>query len=89
LIYADGPLARGRCAPAPTMAIMTPRDIQSILNVGAVVKVFFDRHTEIVLVLSIDPDGMLCRPVSAGTGGTSAEFWLAYDQISQIDKVEN
>jgi hypothetical protein len=51
------------------------------------VKVFFDTHTETVLVLSIDSDGMLCRPISAGPSGTAAEFWLAYDQISQIEPV--
>lgn len=87
MTYADGPLAQRSYAPEPILAIMTPQDIQSILNAGSVVKVFFDTHTEIVLVLSIDSDGMLCRPVSAGPSGTAAEFWLAYDQISQIEPV--
>jgi hypothetical protein len=48
------------------------------------VKVFFDSHTETVLVLSIDSDGMLCRPAS---GETAAEFWLAYDQITRIERL--
>ena len=87
MIYADGPLAKCCYAPEPILPIMTPQDIQSVLSTGSVVKVFFDTHTETVLVLSIDSDGMLCRPVSAGPGGTAAEFWLAYDQISQIEPV--
>jgi len=64
---------------------MTPQDIQSIVSAGTVAKVSFDSHTETVLILSLDPDGMLCRPASAGPGETAAEFWLAYDQISQIE----
>jgi hypothetical protein len=66
---------------------MTPQDIQSVLKAGAVVKVLFDSHTETVFVVSIDPDGMLCRPVAAGVTGAAGEFWLAYDQISQIEPV--
>jgi hypothetical protein len=67
---------------------MTPGEVRAALNPGTVVKVFFDRHTETVVVVSIDSDGVLCRPVSAGSGGNSAEFWLAYSQISQVEKVD-
>lgn len=66
---------------------MTPQDIQSVLTAGSVVKVSFDTHTEIIVVLSIDSDGMLCRPASASPSGAATEFWLAYNQISQIEPV--
>jgi hypothetical protein len=66
---------------------MTPREVQEAVSVGAVVKVYFDRHVETILVISLDPDGILGRPISAATGETAAEFWLAYNQISRIEKV--
>jgi hypothetical protein len=66
---------------------MTPSEVRAAVAIGALVKVFFDRHTETVLVISIDPDGILCRPVSARFGESGAEFWLAYQQISRIEKV--
>lgn len=68
---------------------MTPGEVRAALSPGTVVKVFFDRHTETVLVISIDSDGVLCRPVSAGSGANGAEFWLAYSQISQVEKVNS
>ena len=67
---------------------MTPRDASAALSIGAVVKVFFDSHEETVLVASIDSDGILCRPVSARADESAPEFWLAYVQISRIEKVD-
>jgi hypothetical protein len=81
-------MARARSALEPVPAIMTPQDIQSVLKAGTAVKVFFDSHIEVVFVISIDPDGMLCRPVAAGLTGAAGEFWLAYDQISQIEPAD-
>jgi hypothetical protein len=66
---------------------MTPGEVRAALAIGARVKVFFDRHTETVLIISIDSDGILCRPVSAGSGETGTEFWIAYQQISRIEKL--
>jgi hypothetical protein len=66
---------------------MTASEVRAAATVGAVVKVFFDRHTETVLILSIDSDGILCRPASARSGESGAEFWLAYQQISRIEKL--
>lgn len=63
---------------------MTPHEVQAIVSAGAVVKVFFDKHTETVLIVSVDPDGILCRPLS---GEAAAEFWLAHGQISRIEKI--
>ena len=63
---------------------MTPGEVRAVVNVGAVVKVFFDKYEETIRILSVDPDGILCMPVS---GGAAAEFWLAYDQISRIEKI--
>lgn len=68
---------------------MTPREARAALSIGAVVKVFFDKHTETVLIVSIDSDGVLCRPVSAGPGEGASEFWLAYNQISLVEKVDS
>jgi len=68
---------------------MTPHEVRLTLNAGGVVKVFFDTHTETVRVISADSDGVLCQPVSAQSGETAAEFWLAYNQISRVEKVDN
>jgi hypothetical protein len=67
---------------------MTPDEIRLALNVGGVVKVFFDTHNETVIVISADSDGILCQPVTVQSGETAAEFWLAYNQISRVEKVD-
>jgi hypothetical protein len=66
---------------------MTSHEVQAAVSVGSVVKVFFDRYKETVLIVSVDPDGILCRPLSAGSGEAATEFWLAHSQISRIEDV--
>jgi hypothetical protein len=66
---------------------MTPDEVRAALSPGTVVKVYFDTHADTVFIVSIDSDGVLCRPVSARTSGSGTEFWLAYSQISQVEKL--
>jgi len=67
---------------------MTQQEIRGVLqaNIGRKVKVAFGNHTETVLVISGDPDGFLCRAFSAGLAEPAAEFWLAYKEVSEVEK---
>ena len=67
---------------------MTRQNIEAALraNIGVSVKIWFDGHTETVVVISVDSDGLLCRAVSAEATDITAEFWLAYKEISRVER---
>jgi len=69
---------------------MTQDEIQAELqaNVGKAVKIAFDRHTETVLVISVDPDGFVCRAFPLKQSEPAAEFWLAYKEVSIVTPAE-
>jgi hypothetical protein len=69
---------------------MTQQEIQTALqaNIGKKVKVAFDSHAETVVVISADPDGFLCRACPVGLRQPTAEFWLAYKEVSNVDRAD-
>jgi len=69
---------------------MTQHEIEAALhaNIGKKVRVAFDNHTETVLVLSADPDGFLCRAYSVGQSEPAPEFWLAYKEVSTVERTD-
>ncbi|MBV8069748.1 MAG: hypothetical protein JO270_07585 [Acidobacteriaceae bacterium] len=42
-------------------------------------------QTETVLVLSVDPDGFICRPAYPDPNESAPEFWVAYKEVSGIE----
>jgi len=66
---------------------MTQEEIRAVLqaNIGEKLKITFDNHAETVLVVSADPDGVLCRAYRPGQVDPETEFWLAYIEVSMIE----
>jgi hypothetical protein len=69
---------------------MTQEAIRAVLeaNIGKRVKVAFDNHAETVLLISADPDGVLCRAFRPGQSDPETEFWVAYREISMVETTE-
>ena len=51
---------------------------------GQTVNVAFGGHTETVIVVSVDPDGFVCRAQSPPGDENSAEFWISFEEISAV-----
>lgn len=66
---------------------MTREEIEAEIteNVGKSISVDFGNGPEIVQVVSVDPDGFVCHPESAGEN-TSAEFWVAYKAVLNVTR---
>lgn len=64
-------------------------DVQLLLeaNLGKTINVTYDFHTERVIVLSVDRDGFVCRPLEAASGDGAEEFWLSYADVVKVEAV--
>ena len=52
-------------------------------SVGQIRTIRFGEYTETVRVISVDPDGFVCRLVTSDRN-ENTEFWLSFDQVSEI-----
>jgi hypothetical protein len=66
--------------------VIGQKDIEERLrqNPERTVKLDFGGHTQTVVVISADLDGLVCRTLSESGGDSSEEFWIAYDEVSAI-----
>lgn len=65
---------------------MDQTQIEAVIrkSVGSLTTVTFGGHTETVLVVSVDPDGFICRLLSVDQKASETEFWLAYSEVSGV-----
>ena len=70
----------------PETNLMDSFDIQLVLeaNIGKPVAITFNGATESVIVISVDDDGFLCRPLTSAQD-ESSEFWLAFADTTCVD----
>jgi len=53
-------------------------------SVGKIVKVTFGGQTENVFVISVDFDGFVCKATTSDSPDTPLEFWLGYNEVSEM-----
>jgi hypothetical protein len=68
---------------------MDRQHLQRVLesNIGKIVRVTYNVHSEAVLVMSVDRDGFICKPLSPDLNESTAEFWLAYEDVADLEFV--
>jgi hypothetical protein len=54
-------------------------------SVGKRIKVTLGGQTDTVLIVAVDPDGFICRPMHPDPQEASPEFWVAYKEVSGIE----
>jgi hypothetical protein len=54
-------------------------------SIGKCVKVTLGGQTDTVLVLSVDPDGFICKSTNPDPYESAPEFWVAYTEVSGIE----
>lgn len=54
-------------------------------SVGKQIKVTLGDHTDTVLILSVDPDGFICKSTHADPHEAAPEFWVAYKEVSGVE----
>ena len=52
-----------------------------LANVGNTVKLSFGNQMEEVRILSVDPDGLLCRRAACARQDAIDDWWIAYSDI--------
>ncbi|HZQ53884.1 MAG TPA: hypothetical protein VFB14_16900 [Bryobacteraceae bacterium] len=64
---------------------MNPATTQPVLeeNLGKAVAVTYNGGTEHVLVVAVDADGFVCKPVDPAER-EDIEFWLAFEDMDEL-----
>jgi hypothetical protein len=52
-------------------------------HLGKAVAVTYNGGTERVLIVTVDPDGFVCKPVGP-VGREDTEFWLAFADLEDL-----
>ena len=68
---------------------MTRDEVNNVLehHPGQSFRLSFDNTKAEIRVVSADPDGMLCRPVTA-LEDPSMDFWVSYSHIQSIEPIQ-
>lgn len=68
---------------------MEQSEIESALkhSVGKTRTISFGGHTETVQVVSVDPDGFICRLETLDQTANTSEFWIPFDEVLDITDV--
>lgn len=68
---------------------MDRQHLQRLLesNIGKTVRVTYNVHSEAVVVMSVDRDGFICKPLLSDPTESTAEFWLAYEDVADLELI--
>jgi len=56
-------------------------------HIGKTLRLIISNRATEVLVVAVDPDGVLCRAPSAPESETGTEFWVSYDDIDSVNRI--
>lgn len=65
---------------------MQQSEIESALkrSIGKTKVIRFGGNTETVQVVSVDPDGFICRLQASDPNEIASEFWIPFNEVSEI-----
>jgi hypothetical protein len=54
-------------------------------SVGKQIKMTLGGRTDTVVVVSVDPDGFICKSTHSDPHEPAPEFWVAYKEVSGLE----